>query len=113
MVLEVVEGSPQFAAGTVLLAVWNCVAPGGQLTCPEIDPCAASCKGASTGKTQGQCTFECLKQATVEEGLRFLELMLCGSVTCAQKCANAAEPGCLDTCRQTECKALTDKCLGP
>ena len=87
-----------------------CVEPGGALTCPEIDPCSALCK--DEGKSQGVCTFECLKRASPQEGQRFLELMLCGSVTCSHKCEDSSDKDCVEQCRQVECKTQNLSCLG-
>ena len=88
----------------------TCVEAGGALTCPEIDPCAAQCK--KTGKSQGVCTFKYLKQASPKEGQRFLEFMLCGSVTCGQQCKDGLDEDCVSKCRQATCEAQSDACLG-
>ena len=101
------QGKPPGDCASVLA---QCVQPQGELTCPEIDPCTVACR--KSGKSQGVCTFECLKKASPQEGLRFLDLMLCGSVTCAQQCRDSNDDGCGAGCRTTACKSLKNKCLG-
>ena len=53
------QGEQPGVCGSVLAA---CVQPQGTLTCPEVDPCRALC--LSHGKTDGICTFECLRRTT-------------------------------------------------
>ena len=101
------QGQPPGDCASILA---DCVQPTGTLTCPEIDPCTVQCR--KTGKSQGVCTFECLKQASPKESRRFLDLMLCGSVTCGQPCKGSADKDCVATCRLDKCKALNDVCLG-
>lgn len=101
------QGESPGACGSVLAA---CVKPQGVLTCSEVDPCRALC--LSQDKTEGICTFECLRRTTPSSADRYLALALCRSVTCAQACAGSSDPSCATTCYSTKCGAERDACLG-
>ena len=88
----------------------TCVAPQGDLTCPEIDPCRTLCK--QTGKSDGVCTFECLRRSTQDEAHHFLASTLCATVTCKQACAGSTDAGCQSACVATTCSAEAATCLG-
>ena len=95
------------SGGACLTPLVTCIAPSGTKTCLDTLGCWEACDKAQKGDA---CGFQCLRDATPNEGKKVIALMQCMADKCAA-CKGAKD--CENKCLNDQCKPILNACLAP